>query len=127
MPRKDQGKPKKGKKPAKPRHKAAAPAAPAAPFVAPTAIAAVVETPNPKAPAHYFDDPLRVKRAIQALFAVCGLTFLLDFVVHRHVDHPWEGMVGFYAVYGFVACVLLVLIAKEMRKLLMRKEDYYDE
>jgi len=125
MPRKDQDKPKKGKKPAKPRHKAAAPAAPAAPFVA--AVAAVVETPKPKAPAHFFDDPLRVKRAIQALFAVCGLTFLLDFVVHRHVDHPWEGMVGFYAVYGFVACVLLVLIAKEMRKLLMRKEDYYDE
>lgn len=131
MPRKDQGKPKKGKKPAKPRHKAAAPAAPTAPtasFVAPAAVAAVVETPKPKAaPAHFFDDPLRVKRAIQALFAVCGLTFLLDFVVHRHVDHPWEGMVGFYAVYGFVACVLLVLIAKEMRKLLMRKEDYYDE
>ena len=125
MPRKDQDKPKKGKKPAKPRHKAAAPAAPAAPFVA--AVAAVVETPKPKAPAHFFDDPLRVKRAIQALFAVCGLTFLLDFVVHRHVDHPWEGMVGFYAVYGFVACVLLVLIAKEMRKLLMRGEDYYDE
>ena len=35
-------------------------------------------------------------------------------------------MWGFYAGYGFVACVLLVLIAKEMRKLLMRREDYYD-
>jgi hypothetical protein len=33
---------------------------------------------------------------------------------------------GFYAFYGFVACVLLVLIAKQMRKVLMRKEDYYD-
>jgi hypothetical protein len=36
-------------------------------------------------------------------------------------------MFGFYSVYGFVACVLLVLLAKEMRKLLIRKEDYYDE
>ena len=35
-------------------------------------------------------------------------------------------MIGFYAVYGFVACVLLVLLAKEMRKVLIRKEDYYD-
>lgn len=128
MPRKDQGKPKKGKKPAKPRRKTATPpAAVATPAAAPAAAAAAVETPKAKPPAHYFDDPVRVKRAIQALFAVCGLTFLLDFVVHRHVDHPWEGMIGFYAVYGFVACVLLVLIAKEMRKLLMRKEDYYDE
>ena len=30
-------------------------------------------------------------------------------------------------MYGFVACVLLVLIATQMRKVLMRKEeDYYD-
>ena len=51
----------------------------------------------------------------------------LDLVVHRHVSHPWEAMFGFYAVYGFVACVLLVLLAKEMRKVLIRNEDYYDE
>ena len=51
----------------------------------------------------------------------------LDLVLHRHVSHPWEVMFGFYAVYGFVACVLLVLLAKEMRKLLIRKENYYDE
>jgi hypothetical protein len=35
-------------------------------------------------------------------------------------------MFGFYAIYGFVACVLLVVIAKELRKLLMRDENYYD-
>ena len=52
---------------------------------------------------------------------------MLDFVVHRHVDHPWEAAWGFYCIYGFVACVLLVLVAKEMRKVIMRKEDYYDE
>lgn len=116
MPRKDSSKPE-GKKPAKPRRQAAVEAA----------AGAAAETPGAKAPAHFFDDPLRVKRAIQALFAVCGLTFVFDFVVHRHVDHPWEGMIGFYAVYGFAACVLLVLIAKEMRKLLMRKDGYYDD
>jgi hypothetical protein len=33
---------------------------------------------------------------------------------------------GFYALYGFVACVLLVLLAAEMRKLVMRDEDYYE-
>ena len=76
---------------------------------------------------HLFDDPRNVKRAIYALFAVCGISLLLDFVIHRHVDHPWEAMFGFYCAYGFVACVILVLVATEMRKFLMRKEDYYDD
>jgi hypothetical protein len=82
-----------------------------------------------KAPvyAHVFDNPVNVKKAIYVLFAICGVSLVLDFFVNRHVDHPWEGLFGFYAVYGFVACVLLVLAAKEMRKFLMRKEDYYDD
>ena len=76
---------------------------------------------------HVFDNPLNVKKAIYVLFAICGFSFVLDFFIHRHVDHPWESLFGFYAVYGFVACVILVLTAKEMRKILMRKEDYYDD
>jgi hypothetical protein len=42
------------------------------------------------------------------------------------VAHGWESLWGFYAVYGFAACVLLVLLAKQLRKLLKRPEDYYD-
>ncbi len=76
---------------------------------------------------HLFDDPLNVKRAIYALYAVCALALIGDFIVHRHVDHPWEALFGFYPLYGFGACVLLVLIAKQMRKLLMRGDDYYDD
>jgi len=87
----------------------------------------VAPAPEDKKPEHVFDDPKNVKRAIQVLFAVCGVVFVLDFIVHRHVDHPWEAFIGFYAVYGFVACVLLVLAAKAMRTVLMRKEEYYDE
>ena len=50
----------------------------------------------------------------------------MDFVVHRHVSMSLENLPAFYAIYGFIACVLLVLVAKVMRKILMRKEDYYD-
>jgi hypothetical protein len=64
---------------------------------------------------------------VHGLVGACVILAGLDLVLHRHVTHPWEAMVGFYAVYGFVACVLLVLLAKEMRKVLIRKEDYYDE
>ena len=76
---------------------------------------------------YLFDNPRNVRRVVLALVTACVILTGLDLVVHRHVSHPWEAMFGFYAVYGFVACVLLVLLAKEMRKLLIRKEDYYDE
>ena len=75
---------------------------------------------------HFFDDPRSVKKVLRVFYVICALLLLADVVVHRHVVHTWEGVWGFYAGYGFVACVLLVLIAKEMRKLLMRREDYYD-
>ena len=75
---------------------------------------------------HFFDDPGNVKKVLRVFYVVCALLLLADVVYHRHVVHAWEGVWGFYAGYGFVACVLLVLIAKEMRKLLMRREDYYD-
>ena len=76
---------------------------------------------------HLFDDPKNVKRAIYVLFAVCGISLAADFFVERHVDHPWEGLFGFYGIFGFVAFVVLLLSAKELRKLLMRGEDYYEE
>ena len=75
---------------------------------------------------YLFDHPRNVRRVVFGLVGVCVILAGLDLVLHRHVYHPWEEMIGFYAVYGFVACVLLVLLAKEMRKVLIRKEDYYD-
>ena len=75
---------------------------------------------------YLFDNPRNVSRLLLGFYIICALLFVADFVFHRHVVHPWEGLPGFYTIYGFIACVLLVLIAKEMRKVLMRKEDYYD-
>ena len=75
---------------------------------------------------HLFDDPRNVTRLLRGFYAICVFLFALDFIVHRHVAHSWERLHGFYAVFGFTACVLLVLVAKEMRKVLMRREDYYD-
>ena len=83
--------------------------------------------PGPEERRYIFDNPRNVKRLLWGFYAVCAVLFLVDFVHHRHVVHAWEGLFGFYALYGFVACVVLVLIAKEMRKLVMRDEDYYDD
>ncbi|MFT5111253.1 MAG: thioredoxin-related protein [Parasphingorhabdus sp.] len=75
---------------------------------------------------HFFDHEKNVRLVVRALFACCALLAIADFFVHRHISHAVESLPGFYAFYGFVACVVLVLVAKEMRKLLMRDEDYYD-
>ena len=76
---------------------------------------------------HFFDDPNNIKRVLYVFYACCVILFALDFVIHRHVYHSWENLWGFYPIFGFVACVILVLIAKWMRTFLMRSEDYYDE
>ena len=75
---------------------------------------------------HLFDNPGNVQRVLWVLVVICGLLFAADFIYHRHIVHPWEELWGFYAIYGFVACAVLVLVAKQMRKLLMRGEDYYE-
>jgi hypothetical protein len=76
---------------------------------------------------HVFDSPRNVRRALWVLTALCVASFLADFAYLRHAVHPWEGVYGFYALFGFVACVVLVLVAKNLRKLLMRKETFYED
>ncbi len=67
-----------------------------------------------------------LRRILKWFYSACAAVVLLDLLIHRHVYHPWESMLFFYCVFGFVACVVLVVIAKWMRKPLMRSEDYYD-
>ena len=75
---------------------------------------------------HIFDKPENVRSLLRILYLACALLLALDLIVHRHVIHDWESVWGFYGFYGFLACVGLVLIAKQLRKLLKRPEDYYD-
>ena len=75
---------------------------------------------------HIFDKPGNVRRLLRILYLACALLLGLDLIVHRHVIHEWESVWGFYGFYGFLACVGLVLIAKQLRKILKRPEDYYD-
>ena len=75
---------------------------------------------------YLFDKPENIKRLLRGFYAICGLLVVMDFVIHRHIYHSWENMPVFYAIYGFIGCVVLVLVAKWMRTFLMRSEDYYD-
>lgn len=78
-------------------------------------------------PQDFFDKPENIQKMLKVFYVICGLLVVADFVVHRHIYHDWEKIPAFYAIYGFVGCVVLVLVAREMRKFLMRGEDYYDE
>jgi hypothetical protein len=60
-------------------------------------------------------------------FTLTGAVLAIDLFYHKHTIFAWEEYFGFYAVYGFVACVVLVIVSKFiLRPLVMRKEDYYD-
>ena len=76
---------------------------------------------------YWLDEPRNVRTIYRALIVVCALLLLADAVYHKHVILAAEAWFGFYGIFGFVACVGLVLAAKELRKLLKRDETYYDD
>lgn len=73
-----------------------------------------------------FDDPKNGQRVLNALFISLVLLLIVDFFISKHTYFPWEGAPNFHAVYGFVACVFLVFVARGMRWFILREEDYYD-
>ena len=76
---------------------------------------------------HMFDNPRNVKRLLFVFFIISAGLLFTDFIFHRHVSVEVERYFGFYALYGLIGSVFLVLSAKELRKILMRKEDFYDD
>lgn len=76
---------------------------------------------------HLFDHPRNVQKVLYGLFALLGISLALEPLLHKHPYFAWEDCPGFYAIYGFVACVLLVLGAKYiLRPLVKRDESHYD-
>lgn len=74
----------------------------------------------------FFDKP--GSKTILAGIFICTLVALLvsDFFIHKHAYFSVGGAPLFYAVFGFVGCALLIVIAKQLRLFLKRGEDYYD-
>ncbi|MCP3951483.1 MAG: hypothetical protein GY697_04600 [Desulfobacterales bacterium] len=50
----------------------------------------------------------------------------IDPFIPKHSHFAWEEVPGFFAAYGFIGCVSLIFIAKGLRALVKKKEDYYD-
>jgi len=87
-----------------------------------------MHTENDDRKKYFFDNEQNVWRFIKGFFVVCVLLIVADFFVPKHGENYWEYMPQFYAAYGLVACILLVLGAKYvLRRLVKRDEDYYDK
>ncbi len=70
-----------------------------------------------------------VIRICLVLLALLVVVDAIPFFVDKHHAHTKaEHIPGFWAAYGFVACVLIVYISKWFGHAgIMTREDYYDE
>lgn len=75
----------------------------------------------------WLDRKENVDRVYYAVWGICALLIAGDVIVHRHASFEIENWFGFYGLFGFVACVGLVLAAKALRRWLRRAEDYYGD
>jgi len=74
----------------------------------------------------FLERPGTIRALWLLLWAICGLTVGLEFFFERRPHFDIDGFFGFSAVLGFVACALLILLAKLLGFALKRKENYYD-
>lgn len=76
---------------------------------------------------YFFDKPQNVKRFLGAFYVSLLLLVIVDFFIPKHPYFQWDAHFSFYGTFGFVACVGLVLAAKYILRILVkRREDYYD-
>lgn len=59
--------------------------------------------------------------------AVLALTVLAELFVEKHPHFDAERFFGIYALYGFLACAALILIAKAVGAILKRPDSHYHE
>lgn len=74
----------------------------------------------------WLDRPGNVDKVVYALYAVCAALFAIDFFFHKHAHFAFENWLGFYGLFGLIGSVTLVMLAKGLRKIIIRPEDYYE-
>jgi len=75
----------------------------------------------------WFDKKENLVLFLRIFYASLVVLLVLDFFVDKHPYFGFDGAPSFAAAYGFISCVLLVLIAKVLRMFVMKNEDYYDK
>lgn len=62
------------------------------------------------------------------VLGIMAVLVVLDLLIPSHYNRfPWDDLGGFGAVFGFLACVLIIIVSKALGyAFLYRSEDYYD-
>ncbi|MCK9275477.1 MAG: hypothetical protein M0P57_10335 [Syntrophales bacterium] len=74
-----------------------------------------------------FDNPKNVHFFLYIFYASLAVLLLVDLFIPKHSHFKWESVPEFFAVYGFASCVSLIFIAKLLRRIVKRDENYYDK
>ena len=74
---------------------------------------------------NWLERPSTVRRLWWTFVIVLAVTVALQFVIKVKGYFMVDAWFGFGAVYGFLACLLMVVFAKLLGKLLKRDESYY--
>jgi hypothetical protein len=72
----------------------------------------------------------RLPIVIKICYVILGALVFIDITVvdKSHVHHPVEKIWGWWSLFGFVACVLIIFISKWYgHQGIMTREDYYDD
>jgi len=72
---------------------------------------------------------LRKMRIKRIAYGILILLILVDFIIPRHEIHFFgDNIPGFWSFFGFIACVVIIVVSKWLGKFgLMKDEDYYDK
>lgn len=71
---------------------------------------------------------LLIRLAIGLLVVLVVIDAIPLFVDKHHAHTSVEKFPGFWAAFGFVACVFIIIASKAFGKAgIMKREDYYDE
>lgn len=74
----------------------------------------------------------RLTLLVRLSFVVLALLIVIDAIpalvdkedAHTRLEH----LPGFWSVFGFIACVLIIILSKAFGHVgIMQREDYYDE
>ena len=73
-------------------------------------------------------ETLRTKTVKKIAYGILVLLFIVDFIIPRHEIHFFGDKIpGFWSIFGFSACVVIIIVSKWLGKNgLMKDEDYYD-
>lgn len=82
---------------------------------------------NQKHDDHWLTRPGTIKLLWIAFIAILALTVAAQLFIKIKGYFGPDEWFGFGAVYGFVSCLIMVLVAKVLGFVLKRKESYYTD